>query len=222
MFSAIVGGYDAIKSGNLDPKKLATDVAVGTGAGAVSGVVEHNASKLVERGIGTIERQVASKAVSSEAAAGVGSLARSAASRLGGAGIAGAVVNSGFAAVDQIQAYQRGEVTGSQAIGTVAGEAVVGAGAGVAGAAAGAAIGSIVPGAGTVVGAVVGFAVGCAADKLMRAGGVDKAVAGAVTAGIDEGKKLVQDAGEVVSKGIDEGKKVLGSITGAAKKLFSW
>lgn len=235
LFSAAMSGYGALKSGHFDPAKLGKEVAIGAGAGAASGLVEHAATNLIDRGIGAVGQRVAGKAAnsgvvgsaarsafSSEVTAGAGSLVRSTASRIGGAGVAGAVVNAGFSAVDQIQAYQEGKVTGSQAVGTVVGEATVGFGAGAAGAAAGAAIGSIVPVAGTAVGAVVGFAVGLAADKLLRAGGADKAIAGAVTAGLDGGTKLVQGAGEVMSKGVEEGRKVFGGIAGAAKKLFSW
>jgi hypothetical protein len=58
------------------------------------------------------------------------------------------------------------------------------------GAAVGAAIGSVVPVAGTAVGAVVGLGVGIAADYVMRAGGVDKVVGNAVSAGVDAVKSV--------------------------------
>jgi hypothetical protein len=46
-------------------------------------------------------------------------------------------------------------------------------------------VGSVVPVVGTAVGAVVGLGVGFAADYVMRAGGVDRAIGNAVTSGVD-------------------------------------
>lgn len=180
---------EAIQSGHLDGKKFGKDVLVSTAAGSVAGVVEENAAKFIDRKAGQLVQDgveaVAKRGVAAETAGIASTSARAIASRVGGAGIAGGVVNAGFAAVDQVGAYRRGEVTGSQAIGNVAGEAAVGVGAGMAGAAIGATVGSVVPGVGTVVGAAVGFGVGYLADKGLRGLGVDKAVAGAVTSTAD-------------------------------------
>jgi hypothetical protein len=178
---------------------LALSTAVGVGTGGLGGVVEEVASRAINRTAGSaIERgasSAASRLVSAEAAGGAAMSARVIGSRLGGAGIAGGVINAGFSVVDQVGAYSRGEVTASQAVGTVTGEAADGVGAGVAGAAAGAAIGSVIPVAGTAVGAVIGFGVGVAAgylaDKGLRSLGVDKAIAHGVTAAIDGASDFV-------------------------------
>jgi hypothetical protein len=203
----LYGVADAVHTGHFDAKKVATATAVGVGTGAVGGLVQEvgargfdrAAGEVVERGVNAMSRRL----VSTEVADGLAATTRQLAGRMAGAGIAGAVINAGFATVDQIRAYRQGKVTASQAIGTVTGEAAVGLGAGLAGAAAGAAIGSVIPIAGTAVGAVVGFAVGVAAgylaDKGLRALGVDKAIAHVVTGAIDEGSKLVHDAGHVLS-----------------------
>lgn len=140
------------------------------------------------------------------------STVRTFAGRMGGAGIVGGLVSGGFSAYDQIGAYNRGEVTGSQAIGTIAGETAVGVGSGLAGAAAGAAIGSIVPGVGTVVGAVVGFGVGWLADGGLRALGVDKAIAHGVTATIDAGAAAVESVQEF-------GRETADTISSAAETV---
>lgn len=145
---------------------------------------------------------------------------RVAANQARGAGVAGAVINGAFATYDQIGAYQRGEVTASQAIGTVAGEAAVGAASGLAGAyagaAAGAAIGSIIPGAGTIVGGVVGFAVGAAAgylaDQGLRGLGVDRAIASGVTAAIDFGGTVVNEVSNAASNLVEGARNVAGSV----------
>jgi hypothetical protein len=191
IFSTISNGYDAIKSRNFDPKKLATKVAVGVGVGAMHGVIAHSANKPIGRAIDAI-----GWSVSSEAAATVGSLARSAAIKLGSAAIAGASVNAGLSAFKQIPAYRQGEVTGSQAIGSVAGEALLKAGVAVAGAAASAAIGRIVPFAGGMVIPAVGFAASRATDELLSSGGFDKAVAKMVTASFDKETKSLDGMSE--------------------------
>jgi hypothetical protein len=203
----LYGVADAVHSGHVDAKKIATMTAVGGGTGAVGGLVQgvgergfdRVAGKVVERSAGAVARRM----LSTEVADGVAVASRQLAGRMAGAGIAGAVINAGFATVDQIRLYRQGKVTASQAIGTVTGEAAVGMGAGLAGAAAGAAIGSVIPIAGTAVGAVVGFAVGIAAgylaDKGLRALHVDKAIAHAVTATIDEAAKLAHEAKQALS-----------------------
>lgn len=115
----------------------------------------------------------------------LGTGARVVGTRLAGAGAAGAVISAGVSVVENFDGLKQGD---SQAIGRVAGDVVVGAGSALAGAAAGAAVGSVVPVVGTAVGAVVGLGVGVAADYIARAGGVDKAVANAVSSGVDLAK----------------------------------
>jgi hypothetical protein len=199
---AIASAAEALKDGKLDAGDavdIAKGTAVGAGAGAAFGAVEQVAARGIDR--------VAGKAIERGAAAVVGNTAatgaRVVASRVGGAGVAGAVVGAAFSAVDNVGAYRRGELTGAQAIGNVAGDAVVGMGAGMAGAAAGAAIGSIIPGAGTVVGGVIGFGVGMAAgylaDKGLRALEVDKVISRGVTAAIDTGAEMVSGAANALS-----------------------
>lgn len=156
------------------------------------------------------------------------STARTIAGRVGGAGVVGGIVNGGFAAYDQIQAYQRGDVTASQAIGTVVGEAGVGVAAGMAGAAVGAAIGSIIPGAGTIVGGVIGFVVGVgvgvAVDWGLRQLGANTAVAQAVTGAIDTGAAIVNQAGEAIGSAAETVGNVLSdagnAISGGLKSIF--
>jgi hypothetical protein len=236
LFSSI----DAVADGQVtgsDAANIAGTTTLGALSGAVDGVIEEATERAINNVAGdAIERgavSLAGRFVSAEAAGGAGAMARNMAGKLGGAGAAGAVVNGVFATVDQIGAYQRGEVTGSQAVGTVVGEMAVGAGAGIAGAAAGAAIGSVIPIAGTAAGAVVGFAVGMAAgylaDKGLRALGADKVVANFTTAVIDKGADIVEDAGkmagEIVDKGADivedVGGKVLGGVSSLAH-AFGW
>ncbi|MGI8554875.1 MAG: hypothetical protein ACR2LT_00745, partial [Pyrinomonadaceae bacterium] len=141
------------------------------GTGALVGGASSAGERLLANGI----EQSLSRSGTQIITSGV---ARQAISRVAGSSIIGGVVNGAFSSYDQIGAFKRGEVTGSQAIGTVAGEVGVGVAAGLTGAAAGAAIGSIVPIAGTAVGAVAGFVVGVgvgmATDAIMRHGGVDK------------------------------------------------
>lgn len=121
-------------------------------------------------------------------------LLRVGASRLAGAGVAGAVVGAGLSIYENREGLARGD---SDAIGDVAGDTVVAAGAALGGMAAGAAVGSVVPVVGTAVGAVVGLGVGVAIDYVARAGGVDKVV------------------GDVVSSGVD-------AVKGAASKVAGW
>jgi hypothetical protein len=153
--------------------------------------------KVADRTIGPAVHR-ASAAVAARAGAddvvAAGAMARTATTRLAGAGAAGAVISAGFSIYENRDGLARGD---SQAIGRVAGDTVVGATAALGGAAAGAAIGSVVPVVGTAVGAVVGLGVGFAADYVMRAGGVDKAIASAVSSGVD-------------------------AVKGAASKVASW
>jgi F0F1-type ATP synthase membrane subunit b/b' len=204
--------FDQARSGDLlgAGKTLATNAGTGATVGAISSAGE----RIVGRGI---ENSLA-RSSSSLFAGAEGGVARQVAGRIGGAGVVGGLVSGGVAAYDQIGAYKRGEVTGSQAVGTVVGEAAVGVGAGMAGAAAGAAIGSIIPGLGTVVGGVVGFGVGVvagwAADKALRYGGVNKMIAKGVTAAIDKGRELG-------SKALQAGKAFVGQKVQQAKAIYN-
>ncbi len=216
-------------------KTLAVNTTIGTSVGGLSAGAERIAgqriesalanSRLAQNGINrlysnTAARSVVSRFAQTEASnlssSAFNSTVRQIGSRVGGAGVIGGVVNGGFAAYDQIGAYNRGEVTASQAIGTVTGEAAVGVGAGMAGAAAGAAIGSIIPGAGTIVGGVIGFGVGMAAgylaDKGLRGLGVNTLIAKGVTATID----TVSDAAGKVS---DAAHNAVNTISDAADNL---
>ncbi|HEY0429748.1 MAG TPA: hypothetical protein VGC76_18340 [Pyrinomonadaceae bacterium] len=194
-----------------------------------SALVQNGLERLYTNGAA---RSVVSRFASTESTAltsqAFNSTARTIAGRVGGAGIVGGIINGGFAAYDQIRAYNRGEVTASQAIGTVAGEAGVGVAAGMAGAAAGAAIGSIIPGAGTIVGGVIGFVVGVgvgvAVDWGLRQLGADKAVAQFVTGAIDAGAELASKTGEALSdaaRTVGNALSDAGSaITGGLKSIF--
>ncbi len=209
--------FDQARSG--DYAGAAKTFAVNTGTGATIGALSSGAERIVGRGI---ENQLA-RSSSALFSGTSGSAARQIAGRVGGAGVIGGVVNGGFAAYDQIGAYKRGEVSGSQAIGTVVGESAVGVGAGLAGAAAGAAIGSVIPIAGTAVGAVVGFVVGVGAgwvaDKALRYGGVDKMIAKGVTATIDKGMELAGKAKQLGTQAIQAGKAYVGQKVQQAKQV---
>src|SRR5262249_22842250 len=226
--SAAIGGgialvtstYEAIADGKpLD--EAAGDIAKQTALGAGTGV----AQEVIQRAV---------SGAPSVTSGATNSAFRVAASQVKGAGVAGAVINGAFATYDQIGAYERGEVTASQAVGSVAGAAGGGAGAGLAGAyagaAAGAAIGSIIPGAGTVVGGVVGFAVGAAAgylaDKGLRGLGVDKAIASGVTSAIDFAGKAVDKVGETASNLVNGAQSAVSNLASGAvsslKSVFGW
>ena len=172
---------------------IAGDATLGVITGAGGDVIEHEASRLVGQKLATETTKRSLGTATAKVAAG----------RLAGAGVAGAVIGAGFSTVDQIQAYKKGEVTASEAIGTVTAEAATGLAAGAAGAAAGAAVGSIIPVAGTAVGAVVGFAVGMGAgylaDKGLRATGVTDAIATGVTGAIDGASKAASWVGKSIS-----------------------
>jgi hypothetical protein len=165
----LTGVIDSYNKGELDAKDVAIQTAIGSGTGALGGMVEETAARKL--------------------AGNSSSAARVFGSRVGGASVAGGLINAGFSAYDQIQAVENGEVTKSQAIGTVVGETAVGVGAGAAGAAVGAAVGSVIPVAGTIVGGAIGFCVGALAgwggDTVARSLGADKAVAHGVTSLID-------------------------------------
>ena len=237
--------FDQAKRGDF--KGAATTLAVNTGGGATLGALSSGGERIVGRGLENalsrsnlaekgLERLYESGAARSFAgrlagteASNVSSQAfnstlRTMAGRVGGAGVVGGLVSGGFAAYDQIGAYKRGEVSGSQAIGTVTGEAAVGVGAGMAGAAAGAAIGSIIPGAGTIVGGVIGFGVGMAAgylaDKGLRGLGVNTAIAKGVTATIDAGSRLAGTVHKQASQAVQAGRQYVSQKVTQAKAVY--
>lgn len=231
--------FDQIQSGDYlgAAQTFGTNTALGTSVGALSAGGERIigrgfenalgnsrfANSLIDRtftngGARNVVSRLAQTEISNLSSTTFNSTVRQVAGRVGGAGVVGGVVNGAFAAYDQIGAYNRGEVTASQAIGTVTGEAAVGVGAGMAGAAAGAAIGSIIPGAGTVVGGIIGFGVGMAAgylaDKGLRGLGVNTMIAQGVTATID----TVSNVASTVTNKVSE---VAGNLADGAKSLFS-
>lgn len=240
-FSTATSLYQIFGEGKeMDAKTFVGYTALGTGVGSFSAAGEQfignrianslSNSNLADRGLSGLynngaARSFVSRFAGTEASnitsATFKSTARTIAGRIGGAGVIGGIVNGGFAAYDQIGAYNRGEVTASQAIGTVTGEAAVGVGAGLAGAAAGAAIGSIIPGAGTLVGGVIGFGVGMLAgylaDKGLRGMGVNTMIAQGVTSLIDNGAEAVGTIKNAVGDFADD---VGGAITGGLKSIF--
>jgi F0F1-type ATP synthase membrane subunit b/b' len=215
--------YDQARQGNYlgAGQTLVTNAGTGALVGGASSAGERLIGNSIEQGLSRSGTQVITSGV-----------ARQVVSRVAGSSIIGGVVNGAFSSYDQIGAFNRGEVTGSQAIGTVVGEVGIGLAAGATGAAAGAAIGSIVPIAGTAVGAVVGFVVGVgvgmATDAILRHGGVDKLVAHKVTAAIDAGSRFagavqrrgsqaVQAGRQFVSQQITQAKAVYRSASSAVK-----
>jgi hypothetical protein len=205
--SALIGaGFGAVTAlaQGKDTEGVLTDAAVGAGTGVTQEVIQ----KVVNGASSTTSGMTASAF-------------RAAASQVKGAAVAGAVINTGFAIYDQMDNLKN-DATRSQAVGVIAGEAVVGAASGAAGAytgaLAGAAIGSIVPGVGTVIGGVVGFAVGAAAgylaDKGLRGLGVDTLVAKGVTAAYDG----VSKAASFVADGVSN---AASAVADGAKNLFS-
>lgn len=200
LIGAGFGTFTALVEGK-DTQSVLTDATIGAGSGVTQEVIERvvNGPRATTSGMTSNSFQAAR-------------------ATLKGAAVAGAVINSGFAIYDQFDNLQN-DATRSQAVGTIAGEAVVGAASGAAGAyagaMAGAAIGSIVPGVGTVVGGVVGFAVGAAAgylaDKGLRGLGVDNLVAQGVTAAYDG----ISNAANTVADGAKD------LFNGAVGKLSS-
>lgn len=200
------GGFSAITafSQGKNTQEVLTDTAIGTGTGIGEEVIERvvNGPRSATTGMTSSNFQAAR-------------------ATLKGAAVAGAVINTGFAVYDQFDNLQN-DATRSQAVGTIAGEAVVGAASGAAGAytgaMAGAAIGSIVPGVGTVVGAVVGFAVGAAvgylADKGLRGLGVDTLVAQGVTAAYDGISNAASNVAEGAKNVFSGAANTLSSIFG--------
>lgn len=189
----------ALRDGRLSADEtgdVLASSARGAAVGATYAVTERGLVQVADRIAGpAIHNATAAAAVRMGAADAVvtGAAVRTAATRVAGAGAAGAVISAGFSVYENRQGLASGD---SAAIGRVAGDTVVGAGAALSGVAAGAAIGSVVPVVGTAVGAVVGLGVGLATDYVLRAGGVDQAVAQAVTSGVDAVKGA---AGRVAS-----------------------
>lgn len=195
-----------------DAKGVATNAAIGAGTGVADEVIQKavNGARSTTSGM-------------------TSSTFRAAASQVRGAAFAGAVVNTAFAVYDQMDNLKNDQMR-SQAVGTIAGEAVVGAASGAAGAyagaMAGAAIGSIVPGVGTIIGGVVGFAVGAGvgylADKGLRGLGVDTAIAAGVTATYDAVAGAGAQVGEAIGNAANDiaaGAKNL--VGGAVSNLSS-
>jgi Domain of unknown function (DUF4329) len=183
-----VSGAQALRDGRIDAGE-AGDMVQASARGAVVGgtyaVTEQGLVRALDRTAGSTLQRASTAAAARFGAAdavALGAGGRVLATRLGGAGAAGAVISAGISIYDNRDGLARGD---SKAIGRVAGDVVVGASAALGGAAAGAAIGSVVPVVGTAVGAVVGLGVGIATDYVMRAGGVDKAVANVVSGGVD-------------------------------------
>ncbi len=188
-----ISAINALADGQLtgaEATQVAQDALTGAVTGGAGEVIEDTVARSADRLVGSSLQQVA------------GTTSRVIGTKLAGAGVAGALVGTGVSAVDQVQAYNRGEVTGAEAIGTVTAEAATGLAAGVSGAAAGALIGSVVPGAGTLVGGAVGFGVGLAAgygaDMALRASGVKDAIASSVTSAIDSGSRTFNKAADTV------------------------
>lgn len=188
----------ALEDGRIsgaEAQDIMASSARGAAVGGTYAVTEQGLVRVADRTAGVaIERSAATTAARLGAAdaGAVGAATRTVATRLGGAGAAGAVIGAGVSIYENRDGLARGD---SAAIGRVAGDTAVAAGAALSGAAAGAAIGSIVPGVGTAVGAVVGLGVGFAADYVMRAGGVDKAIGNAVTSGVDAAKSAAKTVG---------------------------
>jgi len=170
---------------------IVADAGLGAATAAAGDIIEHTVARALDRASGQAIQQ------------STGATTRVMSSRLAGAGAAGAIIGAGFSSVGQIKAYQRGEITASQAIGTVTAEAATGLAAGAAGAAAGAAIGSVIPVAGTIIGGIIGFSVGMVAgflaDHGLRTAGVTNAIAGGITSAIDAGSNLVNDITDTLS-----------------------
>jgi hypothetical protein len=187
---AALSTASALRDGRItgdEAKDIVANSARGAVVGGTYAVTEQGLVRLADRTVGPAMHNAAAATAArfgATDAVAVGAATRTVATRLSGAGAAGAVVSAGFSIYANRDGLARGD---SQAVGRVAGDVAVGASAALSGAAAGAAIGSFVPVpvVGTVVGAVVGLGVGFAADYVMRAGGVDKAIGNAVSSGVD-------------------------------------
>lgn len=247
--SAATTLYQVFKQpGAVDYKSAATTVAVNTIGGATLGTVSAGGERIIGRGIenalsrsnlasrgldklytNPAARSFVGRLVQTEASTMTSqtfnSTLRTVGGRIGGAGIVGGLVSGGFSAYDQIGAYRRNEVTGSQAFGTIVGETTVGVGAGMAGAAAGAAVGVWFGGVGAVPGAIIGFGVGMAAgyvsDKVLRGMGVDKAIAKGVTATIDAGSRAVATIQRSAGQAVRAGRQFVGQQVREARAVYN-
>jgi hypothetical protein len=196
--------YQDVLSGKKDVGEALLDVGGdtlrGTTIGAGSAVIENFATRGINYAAGSAAR-TATQQMTRQAL---------------GSGVAGGIVNAGFAAAENYEAWQNGEISGAQYTGKIAGEAAIGVAAGVAGAYAGAAIGSFIPipVVGTVAGAAVGFAVGMGVDWLARQGGVDKLVGNAVESGINAVSNFASNAGQAASNFFGGAASRLSSIFG--------
>lgn len=83
-------------------------------------------------------------------------------------GVVGGLLEGGLSAFNNAEAYRSGRESASQATANTLVDTGLGIGAGASGAALGAAIGSLIPGAGTAVGAGLGFLGGMAGSYLMH------------------------------------------------------
>ncbi len=187
-------GYDGTTSPSIG-SSIGSSVGHSAAAGGAFALAEHGLWRAVDRSFGlSLERslgQVAASAGAAEAGA-FGVLGRSLVTRAASAGGTGALFGAGLSVYDNFDALARGD---SHAIGTVAGDAVVGTGAALSGAAAGAAVGSVVPFLGTASGAVAGMIVGIATDWAMRRSGVDSIVADAVGGSVDAARSSLDHIG---------------------------
>lgn len=208
--------YDQARQGDYlgAGQTLITNAGTGALVGGASSAGERLIGNGIEQGLSRSGTRVITSGV-----------ARQVVSRVAGSSIIGGAVNGVFSSYDQIGAFQRGEVTGSQAIGTVVGEVGVGLAAGATGAAAGAAIGSIVPIAGTAVGAVVGFAVGVGVgmltDAALRYGGVDKMIAHGVTSAIDATTEFAGNVSDAVGGAVSDAAEGVKDLAGGAVNKLS-
>jgi hypothetical protein len=187
--------------------EVAGQTAFGAGAGAGSAVLENYSTRAINQMMGGASRTAA------------GQLGRQAL----GSGVAGGLINSGFALYDNYQAYENGEITGAQYTGRVAGQAAVGVAAGMAGAYAGAAIGSFIPipVVGTLAGAAVGFAAGMAVDYLSRELGLDTAVANLTEGAVELGSAVVNQVGETAATIVSNVGETASDFAEGAKNTFN-
>lgn len=148
--------------------------------GAAGGGVASVGSDLVRlgRGENVSGGEVLTNAATATAVGGGSARAFDAlAPRLGGGmtgavragGVVGGVLEGGMSLVNNAEAYRSGQETASQATANTLVDTGIGIGAGASGAALGAAIGSVIPGAGTLVGAGLGFLGGMAGSYIAHA-----------------------------------------------------
>lgn len=146
-----------------DIKKVAVDTAIDTSFGLLGDKLEEKITSKI--GASAFAKSPLGGKLMSSAAGKAGA---SALSKGIGGGLASGATELVIGGREQLEAYQRGDVTGPQAIGNTLGSAAVSAATGAAGAAAGAAIGSFIPIpiVGTVAGAAIGFGLDYAASNI--------------------------------------------------------